>query len=197
MAKKTDPATGEKKKKKWPWIVGTLVVLGLMGSCLDTDNTETTATDTTTSETAVEEVEASSTHVDETTTPESVADETTEEETPEPAEPEMNVGEEFEAWYLSRYEPPTWDYICDSYGGWACNVRRFGDMGDDTIVIVTNLSKSNPEGRRLAENAVDAVKNLGELEPTIPQRVKDNVRFVQVWDLQGNVVANGWVEFTA
>lgn len=182
-----------KKKKKWPWIVGILAVLVIIGALVGGDDDETTTagdTTTTTTTTAPETTEPSpveETTVEETTTTEIAED------------PGIGVGETFEQWYLSQYSTPTWEYICDEFGGWQCNVRSVGTMdgSNDTIVIVTNLSEDNPEGVRLAEQAAAAVKNQASLNETIPQSVKENARFVQVRDLQGNVIANDWLEFSA
>ena len=63
-----------KKKRKWPWIVGALVVLGLIGSCLDTtDTTSDTAADETTTQTQESTPDA-------TTATETTEESTTEEE---------------------------------------------------------------------------------------------------------------------
>lgn len=180
---------GEPKKKKWPWIVGIIVAIGLFGSLIDSgdDDTETTA----------EEATPTVSNTESATPTTSAVEESTMEATTEATDNGMGVGETFEQWYLSQYSTPTWEYICDEFGGWQCNVRAVGTMdgSNDTIVIVTNLSEDNPEGVRRAEQAAAAVKNQASLNETIPQSVKDNAQFVQVRDLQGNTIANDWLEF--
>lgn len=163
-----------KKKRKWPWIVGGLLVVGLIGSALGGGDE--------TGDTAAED-----------TTRQAPAETSTEEQQPAG---DGDVGAEYEQWYLSNYDTPTWEHVCGTYGGWACNVTAMRTTdGNDTIVIVTNLSQDNPEGVELANNAAAAVKNQAGIDPTIPQSVKDNAKYVQVWDMQGNVLANDSVEF--
>lgn len=176
-----------KKKRKWPWIVGGLLVVGLIGSALGGgDETGDTAAEDTTTAT---EQEAPA----EDTTGQAPEETSTEEQQPVG---DGDVGAEYEQWYLSNYDTPTWEHVCGTYGGWACNVTAMRTMdGNDTIVIVTNLSQDNPEGVELANNAAGAVKNQAGIDPTIPQSVKDNAKYVQVWDMQGNVLANDSVEF--
>lgn len=181
-----------KKKRKWPWIVGALLAVGLVGSCLDT-------TDTTSDDAAPKPEETTAPATEATTKETSEESATTEapQESPQ-SEETGNVGEAYEKWYLAQYDPPTWEHVCDAYGGWACHVRVVRSIdSDDTIVFVTNLSKANPEGLKLAENAVTAVKNQAALDDSIPQSLKEKVKYVQVWDLRGDVLANDWVEFTA
>lgn len=170
-----------KKKRKWPWIVGGLIVVGLIGSALDGGD------------------EAGDTETEDTTT-NTVQEAPTEEAVEAPAEEnagdspagESNLGEQWEEWFLSDYDPPSWDTICTDYGTF-CNVVDVHSFDDNTIVLITNLSQ---EGEERAEQMVTAIQNNAELMfPGPPQSVRDNARYVQVWDLQGNVLANGGVEF--
>lgn len=176
-----------KKKRKWPWIVGGLLVVGLIGSALDGgDETGDTAAEDTT--TATEQQAPA-----ESTTEQAQEETSTEEQRPVGG---GDVGAEYEQWYLSNYEPPTWEHVCGTYGGWACNVTAMRTMEDnDTIVVVTNLAQGSPEGAERAGQAVESIKNQAGIDPTIPQSVKDNAKYVQVWDMQGNVLANDSVEF--
>ncbi|WP_297451665.1 hypothetical protein [uncultured Corynebacterium sp.] len=177
------------KKKKWPWIVGGLFLVGLVGSIIDPvekqSNTPETSV-TTTTESKIEQPYKERTRASMT------ASEKGTEET-------FNAGAQFEKWYLGQYDEHSWDYVCGKYGGWECNVLDVDSPAglDGTIVIVTTLSKDNPEGKQRAEGAVKSIQNLADLEPEMKDAIGGKADYVQVWDAQGNVLASGNINYGA
>lgn len=175
------------KKKKWPWIVGGLFLVGLVGSIIDPvekqSNTSETSV-TTTTESKIEQPHKERTQASMTTS-EKGAGET------------FNAGAQFEKWYLGQYDEHSWDYVCEKYPGWACNVLNVDSpkgLGD-TIVITTNLSAGNSDGEKRANEAVKSIQNLAKIEPGMKEATNGEADFIQVWDAQGNILANGGIEY--
>jgi len=126
-----------KKKRKWPWIVGALLAIGLVGSCLDTSDT---ASDTTagSDETTTQAEESTSV---ETTTEEATEDTTTEEtptttDAPPPADDGID-------WNMAPQDWAT-EYIRETcnpgesiayQGRIICDVEGVDVSGDDDSVL--------------------------------------------------------------
>ncbi|MDO4610965.1 hypothetical protein [Corynebacterium sp.] len=122
------------------------------------------------------------------------ADTQVDEGTP-PEDTTASPGDELETWWLGQYDAASWSDVSDTYGGWYGHVLDMGGT-DDTIVIVTNLDGDNPDGKEMAEGIVKSVQNQASINGAdMPASVRDNVKYVQVFDAAGNLLANGGVEF--
>lgn len=173
-------------------VVAVLLLLGFLGSLAPDDpDAGTTAKETTTTETTT--VEATPTEEPATEEPAPAEPE----ETEGPADGEQDPGKAFEAWYLGEYGVTTWDEAAEQYPGWMSHVVDVGSNQDgDTLIFVTNLDGDNPDGKEMAENVVTQMQNLvSDPVSELPAVVRDNLKYIQVHDMQGNPIAAGSLDF--
>lgn len=174
-------------------VVAVLLLLGFLGSLAPDDpDAATTAKETTTTETTT--AEATPTEEPATEEPAPAEPEGPE----EPAAGEQDPGKAFEDWYLGFYDGMTWDEIGQKYNNvWLTHIVAVGsNPGGDTLIFVTNLDRDNPDAKELAEGGVTQMQNVVR-DPIseLPAVVRDNLKYIQVHDMQGNPIAAGSLDF--
>lgn len=110
------------------------------------------------------------------------------------------IDHEFTQWWLGRFEATSWDQVSQEYSDrWEGNVvsTAVTRSEGDSLVIVTNLSRDNSIGQSRAENAVVQIQNVSSMvtEDEVPLSVSDNLKYVTIFDLRGDVLARGSIEF--
>ena len=198
--------TTEAKKPIWKrrWFIITIAVLFLIGVIgvltEDPEPDPTAEEDTTTSETTTQEAVAEE---DDTTTEEAPSEEpTTEEEAPEP-EPDEPTQDEvlhaFEDWYFKWIEADTLQEQAETSVDnvpWQAFAERFDYIPDldDTLIIRMHLDKDD-FGKDVAKTAINRVSNNLSVSPDVPDIVKDNWRYIQVHNFNGDILASGELRY--
>lgn len=198
--------SAEAKKPFWKrrWFIITIAVLFLIGVIgvltEDPEPDPTAEEDTTTSETTTQEAAAEE---DDTTTEEAPSEEpTTEEEAPEP-EPDEPTQDEvlhaFEDWYFqpdiaTSFEEEAANSVDDI--PWQLFAERFDYIPnlDDTLIIRMHLDK-DAFGKDIAKTAINRVSNRLSNKPGVPDEVKDNWRYIQVHNFDGQILAKGELRY--